>query len=305
MPGYPWALRPLIAAGRARPGGRRRRRLGGVLPRRPSRAPLGRLRSRRWKQGGIARAARRRVLPGPGVPARGVSPRPVLAARPPLRCWPLSASAGWLLAWLRRGFGGAVLLDRLAARSRCSLAWGLATRPRAEPCRRCLGRSASPPRITIGGFGVSRSSCNGGSSASGTRSSSSRVATGTALTSPARPPGGSPRGGRSCRPGQGVRRGSVACRRCWSPPGSRASSCRGAARRGHEASSLLATLRARLLALSPRAGAGVSLYRSEATLLPIVLLMEGLPRAALVLALLAAALVAWPMAVLFFRLLLV
>ncbi len=49
----------------------------------------------------------------------------------------------------------------------------------------------------------------------------------------------------------------------------------------------------------------MSLYRSEATLLPIVLLMEGLPRAALVLALLAAALVAWPMAVLFFRLLLV
>jgi hypothetical protein len=52
-------------------------------------------------------------------------------------------------------------------------------------------------------------------------------------------------------------------------------------------------------------GPGVSLYRSEATLLPSILLMEGLPRPALALALAAAVLVAWPMGVLFFRLLLV
>jgi hypothetical protein len=52
-------------------------------------------------------------------------------------------------------------------------------------------------------------------------------------------------------------------------------------------------------------GSGVSLYRSEATLLPSVLLMEGLPRPAIALVLVAAVLVAWPMGVLFFRLLLV
>jgi len=52
-------------------------------------------------------------------------------------------------------------------------------------------------------------------------------------------------------------------------------------------------------------GTGVSLYRSEATLLPSVLLAEGLPRPALALFLVAMSLVAWPMAVLFFRLLLV
>jgi hypothetical protein len=49
----------------------------------------------------------------------------------------------------------------------------------------------------------------------------------------------------------------------------------------------------------------VSLYRSEATLLPGVLLLEGLPRPVIAVALAAAVLVAWPMAALFFRLLLV
>jgi hypothetical protein len=76
-------------------------------------------------------------------------------------------------------------------------------------------------------------------------------------------------------------------------------------RAGDRASSLLATYALAFWLFPLALGPGVSLYRSEATLLPIVLLMEGLPRAALVLALLAAALVAWPMAVLFFRLLLV
>jgi len=52
-------------------------------------------------------------------------------------------------------------------------------------------------------------------------------------------------------------------------------------------------------------GPGVSLYRSDAALLPGVPLMRGLPRPALALALLAVLLVAWPMALLFFRLLLV
>ncbi len=49
----------------------------------------------------------------------------------------------------------------------------------------------------------------------------------------------------------------------------------------------------------------VSLYRAEATLLPGVLLMEGLPRPAIALTLAAAVIVAWPMAALFFQLLLV
>jgi len=52
-------------------------------------------------------------------------------------------------------------------------------------------------------------------------------------------------------------------------------------------------------------GPGVSLYRSEATLWPSVLLAEHLPRPALAALVAAMVLVAWPMAVLFFRLLLV
>ena len=74
---------------------------------------------------------------------------------------------------------------------------------------------------------------------------------------------------------------------------------------GDTASSLLATYTLAFWLFPLALGSGVSLYRSEATLLPIVLLMEDLPRAALVLVLLSAVLVAWPMAVLFFRLLLV
>jgi hypothetical protein len=52
-------------------------------------------------------------------------------------------------------------------------------------------------------------------------------------------------------------------------------------------------------------GTGVSLYRSEAALLPSVLLARHLPRPVLAGFVAAMALVAWPMAVLFFRLLLV
>lgn len=52
-------------------------------------------------------------------------------------------------------------------------------------------------------------------------------------------------------------------------------------------------------------GSRVSLYRSEAALLPGVLLMQGLSRYALALVLVAAVVVAWPMGLLFFRLLLV
>jgi hypothetical protein len=52
-------------------------------------------------------------------------------------------------------------------------------------------------------------------------------------------------------------------------------------------------------------GAGVSIYRSESTLLPGVLLMRGLPRLALALTLGAAVCVAWMMGRLFFQLLLV
>jgi hypothetical protein len=70
--------------------------------------------------------------------------------------------------------------------------------------------------------------------------------------------------------------------------------------------SLLVALYALAFWLFPLAmGPGVSLYRSEATLLPSVLLMEGLPRPVIALALIAAVLVAWPMGVLFFRLQLV
>lgn len=52
-------------------------------------------------------------------------------------------------------------------------------------------------------------------------------------------------------------------------------------------------------------GNTVSLYRSEATLLPSILLMKGLSRPVIGLALVAAILVAWPMGVLFFQLKLV
>ena len=52
-------------------------------------------------------------------------------------------------------------------------------------------------------------------------------------------------------------------------------------------------------------GPGVSQYRSQAAMLPGVPLMLGLPRPVLALALALAVLVAWPMGVLFFRLLLV
>jgi len=52
-------------------------------------------------------------------------------------------------------------------------------------------------------------------------------------------------------------------------------------------------------------GRGISLYRSEATLMPSVLLLQGAPRTASVLALVGFVAIAWPMGVLFFRLLLV
>ena len=76
-------------------------------------------------------------------------------------------------------------------------------------------------------------------------------------------------------------------------------------RTGTRASSLLALYAAAFWIFPLALGSGVSLYRSEATLLPSVLLMEGLPRPVLALLLAAAVLVAWPMGVLFFRLLLV
>ena len=75
-------------------------------------------------------------------------------------------------------------------------------------------------------------------------------------------------------------------------------------KRNHEA--LLPALYVLAFWLFPLAmGPGVSLYRAEATLLPGVLLMAGLPRPAIALVLAAAVLVAWPMAVLYFNLLLV
>lgn len=76
-------------------------------------------------------------------------------------------------------------------------------------------------------------------------------------------------------------------------------------RRRDRASSLVALYTLAFWIFPLAMGSGVSLYRSEATLLPSVLLMEGLPRPLIALALAGAVLVAWPMAVLFFRLLLV
>jgi hypothetical protein len=76
-------------------------------------------------------------------------------------------------------------------------------------------------------------------------------------------------------------------------------------RMGDRASLLLALYTLAFWVFPLAMGPGVSLYRSEATLLPAVLLMEGLPRPVIALALAAAVLVAWPMGVLFFRLQLV
>lgn len=76
-------------------------------------------------------------------------------------------------------------------------------------------------------------------------------------------------------------------------------------RTGDRASLLLALYTLAFWVFPLAMGSRVSLYRSEATLLPSVLLMEGLPRPVIALALAGAVLVAWPMGVLFFRLLLV
>jgi hypothetical protein len=71
------------------------------------------------------------------------------------------------------------------------------------------------------------------------------------------------------------------------------------------ATSLLALYTLAFWLLPLALGSGVSLYRSEATLLPGILLAEDLPRPVLAVVTVAMVLVAWPMAVLFFRLLLV
>jgi len=76
-------------------------------------------------------------------------------------------------------------------------------------------------------------------------------------------------------------------------------------RTGDRASLLLALYTLAFWVFPLAMGSRVSLYRSEAALLPSVLLMEGLPRPVIALALAGAVLVAWPMGVLFFRLLLV
>jgi hypothetical protein len=76
-------------------------------------------------------------------------------------------------------------------------------------------------------------------------------------------------------------------------------------RLGERRTSLLALFTAVFWLFPLALGSGVSLYRSEAALLPSVLLGENLPRPVLAILVVAMALVAWPMAVLFFRLLLV
>jgi hypothetical protein len=76
-------------------------------------------------------------------------------------------------------------------------------------------------------------------------------------------------------------------------------------RSGDRMTSLLALYTVAFWLFPLSLGSSVSLYRSEATLLPSVLLAETLPRPALVAFAVAMVLVAWPMAVLFFRLLLV
>jgi len=79
----------------------------------------------------------------------------------------------------------------------------------------------------------------------------------------------------------------------------------GSLRRRDRATLLLALYVLAFWLLPLAMGRGVSQYRSQAAMLPGVLLMRGLPRPVLALALAAAVLVAWPMGVLFFRLLLV
>ena len=75
---------------------------------------------------------------------------------------------------------------------------------------------------------------------------------------------------------------------------------------GRDRSALLLALYTLAFWVFPLAmGRGISLYRSEATLMPSVLLVQGASRGALALALVGFVAIAWPMGVLFFRLLLV
>ncbi len=75
---------------------------------------------------------------------------------------------------------------------------------------------------------------------------------------------------------------------------------------GRDRASLLLALYTLAFWVFPLAmGSGISLYRSEATLLPSVLLLQGVPRPVSALALVGFVAVAWPMGVLFFQLRLV
>ncbi len=78
-----------------------------------------------------------------------------------------------------------------------------------------------------------------------------------------------------------------------------------AARRREAGSLLLVLYLAAFWSFPLAMGEGVSLYRAEATLLPTVLLLRGAPRPVLGTLLAACAAVAWPMALLYFRLRLV
>lgn len=293
MPGYPWVLRPLVAAG-ASP------RWAAVVASASfafltlGLLWLGSLSS--WKQGGGLALLAAAFFPGQ-VYQHGAFPLAQFSLFA-LLCLVAAARDRWLLAGAA-GFLAALTYSTGWLLAPVLLAWGLAGPAPARAAR--LPRVALAAALTFGGF-VSVLLLQWWQTGVWNAFFLVQGAYGHRLTNPFLT-WGHVVGEVFRPPWQGVQEGphlQTLLVGVWM------SGLLARRLRAGDRASLLVALYTLAFWVFPLAmGSGVSLYRSEATLLPSVLLMEGLPRPVIALALAGAVLVAWPMGVLFFRLLLV
>jgi hypothetical protein len=293
MPAYPWALRPLMAAG-ASP-----RRAAVLVSASFAFLSLGLLwvgSLSSWRQGGALALAAAAFFPGQ-VYQHGAFPLAQFSLLA-LLCLMAALRDRWLLAGLA-GFLAALTYSTGWLLAPVLVAWGLA-RPGPAPAAR-LPRVGLAAALTFGGF-LSVLVLDWWQTGAWDAFFVIQGAYGHHLTNP-------------------LVTWWLGVREAFAPPwrgvqegphlqtllvGVWVSGLLVYRLRTRDQASLLLAFYALAFWVFPLAmGPGVSLYRSEATLLPSVLLMEGLPRPVIALLLAAAVLVAWPMGMLFFQLLLV
>lgn len=294
MPLYPWLLRPLIAVG-APP-----RWAAAVVPACLALATLavlwaGSLSS--WRRGGLIALAAAAAFPGQ-VYQHGAFPLALFSLLV-LVCLGAAVHGRWWLA-AAAGFGTALTYSTGWLLGPVLLAWGLLDRNRT-PGRTCGAALAA--LATVGGFAcvLLLHAWQLGAwdafflvqGAYGHRLANPLATWWLAVREVFAPPW------------QGVQEGphlQTLLVGAWVAAVLTAARSRG---KDGGATSLLALYTGALWLFPLLLGSGVSLYRSEATLLPSVLLARHLPRPLLLVVVAAMVLVAWPMAVLYFRLQLV